>query len=311
MPRQRPCADRPLPAILRAAPPRPFNEEVVTERTDPPPDPAAAALEAYNRTRGRLPRAARVAARPNVRRLASLTGRGAGPPTLNLATAVLDAGEEAWVRVAPALRGDREALLRLRKLADPGLAEARRTRPRTPRRALPEPACDGTDEQRDYLRTLIAFVRETSGHADAFPEEVRLRISRRMTSSLGLCARAGDTHRITIAERLFRPGLEEILFDTVKHELAHLADQATSENGRSSHGPRWKEWARRLGARPERLGPSEVARRVERVNRKTGRGFGGVAGRRLGWGREGERHRVGAPVLPAWPDEVRRWLASR
>jgi hypothetical protein len=280
--------------------------------TRPAADPRSdnvRALAAYNRTRGRLPRAAQVAVRPNVRRLASLTRARTSAPTLNLAEAVVAAGEQAWALVAPALSGDRDALGRLRELAAPGVEEARRARAARPgpgngaprgirSRArpgggsggrsgrggaarpapdtgpsLPEPTCDGTEAQRAYLHTLIAFVRETSGHGDALPNEVQLRISKRMTSSLGLCARAGDTHRVTIAERLFRPGLEEILFDTVKHELAHLADQNTSPSGRSSHGPRWKEWARRFGARPERLGSPEVARRVDRANGKFGEGF--------------------------------------
>jgi hypothetical protein len=261
----------------------------------------ARALAAYNRTRGRLPRAARVAVRPNIRRLASLTRTRTAAPILNLAEAVVEAGEEAWNLVAPALQGDREGLRRLRELAEPGVAEARRGRRNGARPtsgtapSLPEPTCDGTEAQRAYLRTLIAFVRETSGHGGALPDAVQLRISTRMTSSLGLCARAGDTHRVTIAERLFRPGLEDILFDTVRHELAHLADQNTSPNGRSSHGPRWKEWARRLGAKPERLGPQEVSRRVARANRGSG------------W----RRGRDGAARLPAFPDEVGRWRAAR
>lgn len=279
----------------------------MTDRPNLAADDEARALAAYNRTRGRLSRAVRVAVRPNVRRLASLTRTRTPAPTLNLAEAVVAAGEEAWVLVAPALRGDREALARLRALAEPGVEEARRARSAPPSgrngtrpgglgqarpdtsvpTSLPEPTCDGTEAQRTYLRTLIAFVRETSGHADALPDRVQLRISKRMTSSLGLCARAGDTHRVTIAERLFRPGLEEILFDTVKHELAHLADQYTSPSGRSSHGRRWKEWARRLGARPERLGSPETVRRIRAANRR----------RRQG--------------VPAYPVEVRRRLTSR
>jgi hypothetical protein len=257
---------------------------------------AVRALQAYNRTRGTLPRAAQVAVRPNVHRLASITRTRTASSSLNLARAVVAAGEEAWMLVAPALRGEREALKRLRELAAPGVEAARVARP-GPAGAptLPESACDGTEDQRTYLRTLITFVRETSGHGDALPGEVQLRISKRMTSSLGLCARAGDTHRVTIAERLFRPGLEDILLDTVRHEVAHLADQATSPNGRSSHGPRWKEWARRLGARPERLGPPEVSLRVARAN----------GGR--GWG----PRRGADPGMPTFPDEVRRWLDSR
>lgn len=245
------------------------------------------ALEAYNRTRGPLPRATRIGVRRNVRRLASLTSRGDGSRALNLAAAVLEAGPEAWIRVAPALGGDREALRRLRELARPGIRRLHRARRGTSRRSLPDTPCEGNDAQREYLHTLVAYVRATSDCADALPTDVQLRISRRMTSSLGLCSWMGTSRRVTIAERLFRPGLGEILFDTVKHELAHLADQVTSRHGRSSHGRRWKKWARRLGARPERLGPVSVARKVATANRKGGHG------------------------LPAYPDEVRRWREER
>jgi hypothetical protein len=303
----------------------------VTDRPNPTKDDGARALAAYNRARGRLSRAVRVAVRPNVRRLASLTRTRTSAPTLNLAGAVVAAGEQAWALVAPALSGDREALKRLRELAEPGVEEARRarvarrrgrngTRPGGPGQGRPDPAgppcapeptCDGTEPQRAYLRTLIAFVRETSGHGDALPDDVQLRISKRMTSSLGLCARAGDTHRVTIAERLFRPGLEEILFDTVKHELAHLADQNTSPTGRSSHGRRWKEWARRLGARPERLGSPETAFEVARVDRKLERAPGRRRRVNGGWDLRRGRDLEGAGTRLAYPDAVRSWLASR
>jgi hypothetical protein len=257
------------------------------------PELKAAILRAWDATRRTLPPVAEVAARRNRRRLASLTRNGTGGSVLNLATAVVEAGEEAWLEVAPALEGDREALHRLRRLAGPGLAgQGEGTAHRaagaaygTRRGRLPPPRCEGTPEQRRFLGELVEFVRAEWAHA--LPEDLQLRISRSMTSALGRCTYAGAARRITIAERLFRPGLEDILWDTVKHELAHVADQATRSSARSDHGPRWKEWARRLGARPERLcRPGEV----ERIDRAA------AAGRR-------------GPLRH--PAEVRRWLAGR
>jgi predicted SprT family Zn-dependent metalloprotease len=239
-------------------------------------------LEAYHGSRTRLPRASEVSARPNVRRLASLSRQASGVATLNLSTAVVEAGETAWLLVAPALEGDPSSLHRLREVTRSGMERNRRRRSAArgsvtgtreeARRSLPRTPCHGTPEQRRYLLQLIRFVRETSGHAEALPRNIQVRISRRMTSALGSCSYAGASRRVTISERLFRPGLEDLLWDTVKHELAHLADQVTSAHGTSCHGPSWREWARRLGARPERLCAPRDARRIEAApGRRRGR----------------------------------------
>ena len=100
---------------------------------------------------------------------------------------------------------------------------------------------------------LLRYVRETSGHGGALAGDIQVRISRRMTRALGSFRYRGGSRRITLSARLFRPGLEDLLLDTLKHELAHLADQVTRDDGRTCHGSSWREWARRLGARPERL----------------------------------------------------------
>lgn len=217
--------------------------------------------------------------RPNVRRLASLSGGHSKPARLNLSTAVVDAGEEAWIEIAPALEGDRGSLARLRQLTRAGIVENRRRRrggrrggqrgsgaPRPlPSRTLPPPRCQGTRAQQIYLDTLVSYLRDTTGVSHLFPDELQLRISKRMTSALGLHSHRGSVGRITIAERLFRPGLEAILWETVKHELAHAVDLATNAKGRSSHGPRWKAWAMRLGARPTRLCSREESECVRRA----------------------------------------------
>ncbi len=265
------------------------------------PTQRTAILAAFEAGRSRLPPVADVRARPNVSRLASLSRRQGGTAALNLSTAVVEAGPEAWRLVAPALEGDRGSLERLRALTRDGV-RANRTRrgggarSRAPSRGpggapgLPDTPCDGTRAEQRYLLHLIDFIRSTSGASEALSGEIQLRISRRMTSRLGLFSHRGDTRRITLSQRLFRPGLEAILWDTVKHELAHLADHATSPDGRTSHGARWKAWARRLGARPERLCSPEEARVLRRRGRSSGHGTG---------------------VELRYPPEVARWLAER
>ncbi len=216
---------------------------------------------AVNASRTRLPAIAEVAIRSNVHRLASTSRRKGGLTVLNLARAVADAGEEAWTMVAPALEGDAESRRRLRLLARAHVSGER---------PLPSTPCHGTLTQREYLLELVAFLREGAGVKELFPPQLQLRISASMTSALGSCLKRGDSHRITISERLFRVGLEPILWDTVKHEVAHLLDQTTSPSGRSSHGPRWREWAIRLGARPERRCAAKETVCISRARRARG-----------------------------------------
>jgi hypothetical protein len=91
------------------------------------PTQRTAILAAFEAGRSRLPPVADVRARPNVSRLASLSRPQGGAAALNLSTAVVEAGPEAWRLVAPALEGDRGSLERLRALTRDGV-RANRTR---------------------------------------------------------------------------------------------------------------------------------------------------------------------------------------
>lgn len=201
----------------------------------------------------------RVAARPNVRRLAALAPQRDGSVTLNLSRAVVEAGEEAWRLVAPALEGDRLARSALRAMVVPTLAEASWAS-RAPRRS---PACQGSAQERQRLRELVTGIQGESTWGHILPQELELRISRRMTRTLGSCLVRGPLGRITISQRLFRTGTEDILEETVRHEVAHLADALTSPSGRMSHGKSWKTWAHRFGARPERQCTREETLRLD------------------------------------------------
>ncbi len=251
-------------------------------------------LAAFASARGRLPEPTELHVRPNVSRLVSLTRPAPGRVRLNLSTAVVEAGPEAWALLGPALLGDRPSVDRLQRLCLDGMRANRRKRMVQQRsalrtgpgqsRPLPRTPCEGEGEERRYLLTLLEYLREVRASAEVVPRDVQVRISARMTSRLGSCRWSGTSRRITISRRLFRPGLEDILWETVKHEVAHLADQVTSRNGRTSHGRGWKAWARRMGARPVRLCGPEDSRRIDEADRK---------------GRSG-------PLR--YPPEVERWL---
>jgi predicted SprT family Zn-dependent metalloprotease len=50
--------------------------------------------------------------------------------------------------------------------------------------------------------------------------------------------------------------------DTLLHEMAHVADYLLT--GHRGHGKSWRDWARRVGCRPERLHEQPVRRRRRR-----------------------------------------------
>lgn len=81
----------------------------------------------------------------------------------------------------------------------------------------------------------------------------RIRINPRLRSVLGRTLRRSDQEpdmMVEIARWLLEEGDAGHILDTVRHESAHVL--AGHEDPDAGHGPIWKRWARRLGARPER-----------------------------------------------------------
>jgi hypothetical protein len=129
-------------------------------------------------------------------------------------------------------------------------------------------SCCATPEQRAYLRALYRYFNLTRFDG-ALPDDVPVRLSNRMDSSLGHMLPGPDdpdgTRRISeialnVDLMLERNGAERI--DTLLHEMAHVADYL--ESGHRGHGTSWEAWARRCGCRPERLYMRPVARRRRR-----------------------------------------------
>jgi predicted SprT family Zn-dependent metalloprotease len=73
----------------------------------------------------------------------------------------------------------------------------------------------------------------------------------RRKRALGLCRY--QQRRIELSAHFVRDNGEEIVRDTVLHEIAHaLAGQ------RAGHGPKWKSMCLRLGCKPERCDKGEA-----------------------------------------------------
>jgi hypothetical protein len=138
-------------------------------------------------------------------------------------------------------------------------------------RALSKPrhvtSCCATPEQRAYLRVLYRYFN-LSRFDGALPEDVPVRLSGRMRSSLGHMLPGEDTSgtrrvqeiALNVDLMLEENGAERI--DTLLHEMAHIADYL--ESGHLGHGVSWRQWAVRVGCRPARLYDRPVAGRRRR-----------------------------------------------
>lgn len=133
--------------------------------------------------------------------------------------------------------------------------------------------CCGSGPQRTYLRTLYRYFNRTR-FGGRLPDDVPIRLSGRMTTSLGHIVPSRDTAgRAYVAEvainvdlLLAGNGAERV--DTLLHEMAHMADYLT--HGNREHGRSWRRWARRVGCRPQARHRRRLVarrRRGERVTR--------------------------------------------
>lgn len=127
--------------------------------------------------------------------------------------------------------------------------------------------CCGTHAQRAYIRTIYRYFNHTR-FGDMLPLDVPIRLSNRMRSSLGhmLPGHHGGDGRyvaeiaLNVDLMLAGNGAERV--DTLLHEMAHAADYL--RNGSRGHGASWREWARRVGCRPDREYHRPVVRRRRR-----------------------------------------------
>lgn len=144
--------------------------------------------------------------------------------------------------------------------------EEARTADHRRRRTLVQHCC-GTDDQREYLRSLYRYFNATR-FGGMLPADIPLRFSNRMRSSLGhmMAGRHRNGHRyvveIALNVDLLLPGNGAERVDTLLHEMAHAADYLFS--GAYGHGASWRAWARSVGCRPTRLYDRPVRRRRSR-----------------------------------------------
>lgn len=75
-------------------------------------------------------------------------------------------------------------------------------------------------------------------------------------STMGLCSYTKK--RITLSRLHIEHDSDEAVRNTILHEIAHaLCSKA------DGHGPVWKAMARKIGARPERCGESQLAHAIK------------------------------------------------
>jgi hypothetical protein len=132
--------------------------------------------------------------------------------------------------------------------------------------------CCATPEQSRYLKALYRYFNQTR-FGGRLPDSIPVRLSSRMVSSLGHMLPAEDAGaarrvaEIAINVDLMLAGNGAERVDTLLHEMAHAADYL--ESGNRGHGDSWRVWARRVGARPDRIYEKPVVRRRRRRTRVT------------------------------------------
>jgi hypothetical protein len=213
----------------------------------------------------------RVTFRKNRSTVWSLTQRGTA---LNLHVAYQAAPADIMEAFAIIVKTGGVATAASRRASDVVLAwpeltralEAARAADHRRRRTLVRHCC-GTDDQREYLRSLYRYFNATR-FGGLLPGDIPLRLSNRMRSSLGhmMPGRHRNGHRyvieIALNVDLLLPGNGAERVDTLLHEMAHAADYLFS--GAHGHGPSWRAWARSVGCRPMRLYDRPVRRRRTR-----------------------------------------------
>jgi len=148
----------------------------------------------------------------------------------------------------------------------PGLESALRLA-RSERATARKSACCATSGQVRYLRALYRYLN-TTRFDGLLPRELPVRLSNRMGTCLGHMqpSEEGAPERtvveIALNVDLMLEGNGAERIDTLLHEMAHVADYLLT--GHRGHGKSWRDWAKRIGCRPERLYDRPVRRRRSR-----------------------------------------------
>jgi len=127
--------------------------------------------------------------------------------------------------------------------------------------------CCGTPQQRTYVQAIYRYFNHTR-FGGALPADIPVRLSSRMRSSLGHMLpghQEGDGRyvvEIALNVDLLLAGNGPERIDTLLHEMAHAADYL--RDGERGHGASWRDWARRVGCRPDREYDRPVCRRRRR-----------------------------------------------
>lgn len=113
--------------------------------------------------------------------------------------------------------------------------------------------CDGTPEQIQILRRAYRHYNRTRFNG-ILPDTVPIRLSGKLEVTYGYVvpafSRSGKRiiTELVLNLDLVLSGNEQVLIDTLLHEMAHIA--AWIRNGDAGHGKAWKRWTQKVGCNP-------------------------------------------------------------
>jgi hypothetical protein len=128
-------------------------------------------------------------------------------------------------------------------------------------------ACCGTAEQRHYLGRMYRQLNQER-FGGRLPELLPVRLSNRMSRRLGHVtygrtpAGARTCEEIALNVDLMLAGNEQVLLDTLVHEMAHA--EAWLQHGHRGHGRIWRTVAARVGCEPRACTDVRIRRRTAR-----------------------------------------------
>jgi predicted SprT family Zn-dependent metalloprotease len=114
-----------------------------------------------------------------------------------------------------------------------------------------------TDKNAVLQNRFYALIEKAEALFDVDLFHVELRLDLNGYSSLGQACRRGEEMYIRLNTQCVEHYFEDVLEDTLPHEVAHIVQFAKGNRG--SHASDWKHYCEALGGRPTRIAEGDYS----------------------------------------------------